>query len=156
MNGIGTSEERQKVFEEIMDHLVTLDTASKSSGIGISLSQVRPQGMKIHNTYNGNNPINWFNNMFVGKKKWVVEYKFPFGVKHIDDEVQSGPPSWSDNRFERRIDAEKLSLKNQIQYIKVEQHSEYNKLDKETIFEIIKKLEQKLEKIEEEHPEWLI
>jgi hypothetical protein len=141
---------------DIVDNLVNLGLIKQSGGVALYVDKIRPQGVSISMSRQSGGIANWFNQFTVEKKKWVVQYKYPFKVYHVDDPNPPEPHSWGDDRYERRLEAEKLSLKYQINYIESGHHTEYNNLDKETVFEIIKRLKTKLENIEEEHPEWLI
>ena len=137
-------------ISKTMDYLISFDlTHSSGSGTGISLTQLRPQGAQIisQTQSRNSNILNWFNNYTeTDKKKWVVQYKSPFKVYHVDDENPPEPFSWGDDRYERRLDAEKFSLKKLIGYA-------------ETVVvnpKEVERLKAKLETIEKDHPEWLI
>ena len=130
-----------------------LDNSKSTSAVGIHLNKIRPDGAGIYGTLKGN-PLSWFDTMLCIDKPWVVAYKFPYDV--INSNAKDNPNSltWEEDKFERRLDAEKASLEKQIEYIKTSK--EFYDMDKELVFGMIRQLEYQLENIEEEHPEWII
>lgn len=138
------------VFKNTISQLAMLDSnmldnSKSTSAVGIHLNKIRPAGAGIYGTMKGN-PLSWFDTMLGIDKPWVVAYKFPYDVINSNTKDNPKSLSWDDDRFDRRLDAEKYRLKKLIGY--------YTEVTPSP--EKVSELEQELENIEEEHPEWII
>lgn len=106
-------------------------------------------------------------------KAWLVSYKHPYDVSKNDQNNQYPLMFNLCKSFSKRIDAEKHSLKLQIDTFKKmiknanSINSNYNIRKKQRIYKdmskdimisrlMIAKLSKKLRNIEDEHPEWMI
>jgi len=129
------------------------------SGLGINLSNIRPQGATISSSAPSgvSGLITSFDaasmyptmmggsNYDINDKSYHVSSKYPFVVKRMSPMAAMSPNSeWSDSvGFARRYDAEKASLEALCQWS-----------DGNWEQDIINK--KKLETFDEDHPEWLI
>jgi len=128
------------------DDIVTINMIPTESmnEIGISLSKIRSSDASIHGGNNTTNPINWFMS-FNKDKRYMVDEDNPIEAIFLDEKDRNEVRPSNEHLFKRRIDAEI--------YILVLMREKY-------LFDCDNKMveyyQNKIDTIEEEHPEWTV